>query len=457
VSGRRSGAGGAAAGGAGDGEQLAEHLLRDAEPRSGQLLVVLLCMSLNALDGFDITMMAVVAGDVAGALDLTPDRLGLVFSFALAGMMLGATLIAPLADRFGRRPVMLSCVLVVAASMLLTSTATQLWHFLLLRLVSGLGAGAVIASQAALTAEYSPERYRALSVAVATAGYPLGAVGTAAVAGWVVPAYGWQALFLLGGFLTLSFGLVCLRYLPESLKYLLVAQPPGALDAANRILARLELSPLQALPGKVPAAAQGAGMPSLRVLRVRRILTAELRGYTLTLWALFFFCFLTLYFLQSWLPRLLETAGHSAQTARLAFLLFNLGGVAGIITLGGLSLGFHLSRTIGLFLAIAAAGMLLFAMLSGSSVAALSLALLVGFVLQGGFVGLYAVSAKAYATTLRTTGIGWAIGVGRAGAVVGPLLVGYLVSYGADLALTCFLFSVPLFLASALAIRFPVR
>jgi AAHS family 4-hydroxybenzoate transporter-like MFS transporter len=175
VSGRRSGAGGAAAGGAGDGEQLAEHLLRDAEPRSGQLLVVLLCMSLNALDGFDITMMAVVAGDVAGALDLTPDRLGLVFSFALAGMMLGATLIAPLADRFGRRPVMLSCVLVVAASMLLTSTATQLWHFLLLRLVSGLGAGAVIASQAALTAEYSPERYRALSVAVATAGYPLGA------------------------------------------------------------------------------------------------------------------------------------------------------------------------------------------------------------------------------------------------------------------------------------------
>lgn len=437
-----------------DGEALAERLLHSSGAGNGQLLVVFLCLCLNALDGFDITMMAVVASEVAQALQLSADRLGLVFSFALAGMMLGATLIAPLADRFGRRPVMLSCVLVVAVSMLMTAAATQLWHFLLLRLISGLGAGAIIASQAALTSEYSPERYRALSVAAATAGYPLGAVGTALVAGWVLPEHGWQGLFLLGGVVTLCFGLVCLRYLPESLKYLLVAQPVGALDSANRILDRLGLGTLTVLPA---SGGEPGDEPTPEHRQVASLLTPELRGRTLTLWTLFFFCFLALYFLQSWLPRLLETAGHDAQTARTAFLLFNLGGVVGIVVLGGLSLGFHLSRTIGLFLGVASGGMLCLAMLSANAGAALVLALLVGFVLQGGFVGLYAVSAKAYPTSTRSTGIGWAVGVGRAGAVVGPLLVGYLVSFGTSLTQTFLIFSVPLLMASVLALRFPVR
>jgi benzoate transport len=438
-----------------DGEKLAETLLTATDRRSRQLLVVFLCMSLNALDGFDITMMAVVASDVADALSLTPDRLGLVFSFALAGMMLGAMLIAPLADRFGRRPLMLNCVLVVALSMLMTSVATQLWHFLLLRLISGLGAGAIIASQAALTSEYSPERYRALSVAMATAGYPVGAVATAAVAGWVLPAYGWQGLFLLGGVATLCVGLICMRYLPESLKYLLVAQPPGALKACNRILADLKLPALSALP-PISSTVRSHEAAAPRQLRVHSILTPALQQRTLTLWALFFFCFLTLYFLQSWLPRLVEIEGHSAQSARNAFLLFNLGGVVGIIALGGLSLGYHLSRTIGLFLGLAALLMLAFTLAVNSSPAILLISLLVGFLLQGGFVGLYAVSAKAYPTTARSTGIGWAIGVGRAGAVVGPLLVGYLVTMGAGLVGTSLTFTIPLLIASYLAMRLRV-
>jgi AAHS family 4-hydroxybenzoate transporter-like MFS transporter len=343
----------------------------------------------------------------------------------------------------------------VNSSMLMTSVATQLWHFLLLRLISGLGAGAIIASQAALTSEYSPERYRALSVAVATAGYPVGAVATAAVAGWVLPAYGWQGLFLLGGVVTLCVGLICMRYLPESLKYLLVAQPPGALKACNRILADLKLPVLSALPpisSTVPS--HEAAAP--QQLRVHSILTPALRQRTLTLWALFFFCFLTLYFLQSWLPRLVEIEGHSAQSARNAFLLFNLGGVVGIIALGGLSLGYHLSRTIGFFLGLAAILMLAFTLAVNSSPAILLISLLVGFLLQGGFVGLYAVSAKAYPTTARSTGIGWAIGVGRAGAVVGPLLVGYLVTMGAGLVGTSLTFTIPLLIASYLAMRLRV-
>jgi len=439
-------------------EQVAERLLNAAGPRSGQLLVVALCLCLNALDGFDITMMAVVASDVAEALSLSPQRLGLVFSFALAGMMLGATLLAPLADRYGRRPVMLCCILLVAGSMFMTAGATTLWQFLLLRLASGLGAGAIIASQAALTAEYSPEKYRALAVAVATAGYPLGAVATAALAGGIVSAHGWQALFLVGGAATLGFGLVCWLFLPESIKYLLAAQPRGALERCNRILERFRLARLDTLPpGGVAAATSPIG--GVPALRLGRILSPPLRARTLTLWALFFSCFLTLYFLQSWLPRLMETAGHSPEAARLAFLLFNLGGVIGIVALGGLSVGHHLSRTIGLFLAMAAVAMVLFALLQsrGPILQLLALALAIGVLLQGGFVGLYAVSAKAYPTTARSTGIGWAIGVGRAGAVVGPLLVGYLVALGLDLVGISLLFTLPLVLGSLYAFRLDVR
>jgi len=438
-------------------ELMVERLLNAAVHRRGQFLVVFLCLFINALDGFDITMMAVVASDVAKALVLSPDRLGLIFSCALAGMMIGAMLVAPLADRAGRRPVILTCIVLVATSMMMTSFATTLWQLLLLRLLSGIGAGAIIVLQAALTAEYSPERYRSLAIAVATSGYPLGAMATAVVAGAVLPSYGWQGLFMMGGLATLGFGLICWFLLPESLKYLLTVQPPGALARSNQIMGRLGIKALDELPSmSKPRSSQGTGYGS-GILTVRQLFSPALRTRTFSIWALFFSCFLTLYFLQSWLPRLMETAGYSPETARLAFLLFNLGGVLGIVVLGGLSVRYHLSQTIGIFLALAAASMVAFASMQGNTAALGILALLIGILLQGGFVGLYAVGAKAYPTSFRSTGIGWAIGVGRSGAVIGPVLVGFLLVWGLEITGAFLFFAVPLVVASLVALRLGVR
>ena len=168
--------------------QSSEDLSHDVIDRGGisfqQLLVVGLCFFFNMLDGFDITAMAVVASAVAGELSLTPDKLGWIFSFALAGMMGGAMFLAPISDIIGRRKMIIMAVALIGVSIIFTATASTLFEFILLRFISGLGAGAMLASQAALAAEYSPDKYKALSVAAGTSGYPMGAMMTSVIAGF---------------------------------------------------------------------------------------------------------------------------------------------------------------------------------------------------------------------------------------------------------------------------------
>ena len=175
---------------------LVAEVIDNGKVSTQQLLVVGLCLFFNMLDGFDITAMAVVASSVSTDLELTPDRLGWVFSFALAGMMAGAMLLAPVSDVIGRRALIIISVTLVGVSILFTANANSLIEFFVLRFISGVGAGAMLACQATLAAEYSPDKYRALSVAVVTSGYPMGAMMTSVVAGYVMPDYGWRLCFV---------------------------------------------------------------------------------------------------------------------------------------------------------------------------------------------------------------------------------------------------------------------
>ena len=204
---------------------LVAEVIDDGQISGQQILVVGLCMFFNMLDGFDITAMAVVAGAVSEELQLTADRLGLIFSFALAGMMAGAMLLAPVSDVIGRRKVIILSLILVCVSILFTANATTLSEFIALRFVSGLGAGAMLAFQATLAAEYSPENYRSLSVAATTAGYPLGAMMTSVVAGYIMPEYGWRGMFWFGGCVTLAMGFFAWSFIPESLMYLFDCRP----------------------------------------------------------------------------------------------------------------------------------------------------------------------------------------------------------------------------------------
>ncbi len=420
-----------------------------------QYLIVALCLFLNMLDGFDITAMAVVASAVSVELQLTPDRLGWIFSFALAGMMAGAMLLAPVSDVIGRRSMIIISVALVGVSILFTANATTLTEFIVLRFISGMGAGAMLACQATLAAEYSPEKYRAASVGVVTSGYPLGAMLTSVVAGYIMPDYGWRGMFWFGGTLTVAMVVVAYLLIPESLKYLFERRPDNALERVNAILKKLKKDTIAAMPDIAVGAERPRGGIIGNMLKLvstrERAGRLTLRAGTLILWTAFFLCFSTLYFLMSWIPKLMDDSGYDAAVGRNAFFLFNLGGVMGIYLIGYLSTRWKLTNLVFLLSFSSAVGMVVFALAPNQLNLLLGLILVIGILQQGGFTGLYATAAKLYPTEIRSTGIGWAIGLGRSGAVAGPAIAGYLIAAGFDMSANFFFFAVPMAIGGFIA------
>ena len=414
-----------------------------------QILVVALCMLFNALDGFDISAMSVVASAVAQELTLSPERLGWIFSFALAGMMAGAMLLAPLADRWGRRTVTIASMALVGVTILATASAETLGEFIALRFLSGIGAGAMLASQAALAAEYSPAKYRAAAVALVTSGYPLGAMMTSVVGGFVIPEFGWRGMFFVGGVTTIVMVVLAFLLLPESLKYLLERRPNKALDRANVILRKMGRDALAVLPEVVRAETQTS--PRFGILE------PGLRTKTLILWTAFLLTFSTLYFLMSWIPALVEGAGQTTEAGRDAFFLFNVGGVLGIYLMSFASTRWKLTNVVCVLSLAAGAAMVLFAGLPTELTLMMVLILLIGILQQGGFTGLYSTAAKLYPTEQRSTGVGWAIGLGRFGAVVGPAVAGYLLAAGFTISGVFFFFAVPMAVGGLEAYRLHVE
>jgi benzoate transport len=401
------------------------------------------------LDGFDITAMAVVASPVSVDLALTPDLLGWIFSFALAGMMVGAMALAPIADIIGRRALIILSLMIVGISVIMTSKVESLTPFMLLRFISGMGAGALLASQASLAAEYSPDKYRALSVAIVTAGYPTGAMMTSVVAGYILPEYGWRMMFLFGGVVTVSMVIVAWLMIPESLKYLIEKKPNNALEKINKILLKLNAPSINELP---PSNNDREVTVSM-IGNMRMLLSPKFRRLSLMLWTSFFCAFGTLYFLMSWIPKLMENAGYDMAVGRDAFLLFNLGGVIGIYLLGILSVKWKLTNLILNLSLVSAVSMIIFALVPNQLNILFILILLIGILQQSAFTGLYGVAAKAYPTEIRSTGVGWAIGLGRSGAVVGPAVAGYLILAGYDMSANFIFFALPMIVCGLIAYK----
>ena len=316
------------------------------------------------------------------------------------------------------------------------------------------GAGAMLACQATLAAEYSPEKYRAFSVAAVTSGYPLGAMSTSIVADLVMPEFGWRGMFWFGGGVTLAVGGVAWLLIPESLKFLFERRPENALRRVNDILRKLKKDTLDAMPEV--AAEERTGKAGF-IDSMLKLLEKRHRTATLTLWATFFLCFATLYFLMSWIPKLMEDSGYEASVGRRAFFLFNLGGVIGIYLLGILSIRWKLTNVVFVMLFSSAIGMAVFASAPDRLNALLIIIFFVGLLQQGGFTGLYGAAAKIYPTEVRTTGLGWAIGLGRFGAVVGPYVGGILIAMGISMEINFVIFAAPLLISGVIAYTLAVK
>ena len=402
-----------------------------------QYLVFAVCFLMNALDGMDVLVISYAAPVLAQEWAIAPASLGVVFSAGLLGMTAGAMFIAPYADLIGRRKMILLSVLLTGGGVFATSVAESLFVLTLLRFVSGLGIGAMLASVATMAAEFAPNRQRNLILGTVLAGYPIGATLFGLVAAEIIPQFGWRSIFVAAGITTLITFPIVWFLLPESLTFLLRTKPVDGLAKVNSILKRMGHSEVTELP-QAEGQIQARGVSSL--------FGEDLTRSTTLLWSAFFMCFAALYFLTSWIPKLASEAGLALELAIYAGAIFNFGAVIGIATSGYLSQLLGLRRTIAMFLMLAAAVMAAFGFAS-ESVLILILFAFIGFFVQGGFVGLYAVAARLYVTEVRTTGIGWAIGAGRTGAIVGPYIGGLLIAAGLGIAANFRWFALTLILA----------
>lgn len=402
-----------------------------------QYATIFVCFLMNILDGMDVLVISYCAPAIAKSWEVGPEALGVVFSAGLAGMTLGALLLAPFADQIGRKKMILLSAIIMGTGMYLTAYCTDVTQIVFLRFFSGIGIGSMLASTAALTAEYTPDSTKDFWVSLVISGYPVGAVLSGLVAAQIVPTKGWQMMFQLAGIASFVTIPIIWFLLSESLDFYLKKQPTNALSKANVILAKMGRPTLPELP-KV--------LDRRVALPVKKLVNSEFRIPTFQLWTALFLAFGSLYFLTSWIPKLAESTGLSLSLAIYAGTVFNVGAFFGIVTQGFFSSRIGLKKTIGLFFVLTALLMAIFKVFIGSDFLLFVFGLL-GFGLQGGFVGLYAVAARLYPTEFRTLGVGWAIGMGRLGAVIGPAAGGILIGMGLSMASNFMIFAVPTLLA----------
>ncbi|WEL57649.1 MFS transporter [Pseudomonas kermanshahensis] len=388
-----------------------------------QCLAIGICIVLNMIDGFDVLVMAFTAASVSAEWGLSGAQVGLLLSAGLFGMAAGSLFIAPWADRFGRRPLILFCLALSGVGMLLSALSQSPLQLALLRGLTGLGIGGILASSNVIASEYASKRWRGLAVSLQSTGYALGATLGGLLAVWLLGHWGWRSVFLFGGIVTVMVIPLVLLWLPESLDFLLARRPGNALARVNRLADKLGQPALSQLPPpaqSVPGAATG----------FRQLLTPDMRRTTLVIWLLFFLVMFGFYFVMSWTPKLLVAAGLSAQQGITGGVLLSVGGILGAALIGGLSSRWPLSRVLAMFMLVTA-GLLVLFVASGSSVtAALALGLLIGLFANGCVAGLYALSPVVYDASVRATGVGWGIGIGRIGAILSPTVAGVLLDGG---------------------------
>src|SRR5215831_523812 len=379
-----------------------------------------LCVLCLMVDGFSLQIIGFASPSLIREWKISAAAMGPVFSAALIGVLFGSLLFSALADRIGRRPVLIGVTLYYAVFTYLTARATSLEELIAIRFLAGIGLGGIMPNAMALAGEYAPAKSRVAIMMIVSSGFSAGAVVGGFASGWLIPHYGWRSVFLMGAAGALAVAALMGAFLPESIPFLLLREKsPAAVERWIRCLRSGSQSASDATAWYVGERGTN-GTPLVPLFRDGRTIG------TLLIWILNFMNLLNLYFLTNWLPTAFREIGFSNAIALRAGTILQIGGLLGGIILGLAvqRLGFvHVLTTIFLLgcLSIAAIGLpavplkLLF-----------MAAILAGFCIPGGQTGVNALAATYYPTDLRSTGIGAGLGVGRLGAILGPWIAGQL-------------------------------
>ncbi|MEN0105933.1 MAG: aromatic acid/H+ symport family MFS transporter [Pseudomonas sp.] len=413
-----------------------------------QWLMLLLLMFLLVTDGYDAQVISYVVPVLVQEWNLPAAAFGPVFSANLLGLTIGALLVSPLGDRIGIRRVLLGCVMLYAVLTLAMVLANSIGVLMAMRFVCGLGMGAAMPSTMALMAEYSPPRLRTVMVTMAAAGYSLGGVLGGLVAAAVMDTYGWHAVFLAGGVTPLLLLPFLFKYLPESLARLFADAPPYTrlMKITRRFM------PDWQVPAPTPVAAE-AKAPSTR-FPVLNLFRDGWARPTLFIWGTFLSGLVLTYFYLSWLPVLLKQSGMTTNAANVTTSLFLLSGVVGAVIMSYLADRLqNKTRVLAAMLAGAAIATVCIGRSQGHAEWLVVFVLVAGFCIIGAQLMLNSFTSSFYPSYARATGIGWAMGIGRCGSIMAPLLGSALLATNTPVEQIFYVFVAPAVTAMVLILQ----
>ncbi|TCU15631.1 AAHS family benzoate transporter-like MFS transporter [Rhizobium azibense] len=406
----------------------------DTSPFGGfQWMVVALCGLLLIVDGYDVFVAGTVLPTLITEWGLSKPQAGTLQAWALFGMMFGALIFGSLADRIGRKKGIAISFLLFTISTMLTGFASSPTQFMIFRFFAGLGCGGLMPNAVALMNEYAPKRLRGTMVALMFSGYSVGGMVAAGLGIGVIPQFGWKPMFFVAAIPLLMLPAILWK-LPESLGFLI---RQGRQEQAKAIYAKI--SPSFALASDdrlIFSEIKGASASVLELFRHQRTVR------TVMLWVAFFCCLLLVYLLSSWLPKVLQEAGYAERASLLSLFSLNFGGMVGAIAGGWLGDRFGLPKVVIAFFMVAAVSIALIGYNPPSGILFL-LVFVAGATSIGTQILLYASVAQLYNLSVRSTGLGWASGVGRIGAIVGPTLGGFLLAQQLPLQQNFLIFAVP--------------
>lgn len=386
-----------------------------------QIIIVAITVGLNALDGFDVMSISFASPGISAEWGITQAQLGFVLSMELIGMALGSIILGNVADKFGRRPTILGCLVVMTIGMYMVTTTSSIVELSLWRIMTGLGIGGMLAAINAVAAEFSNDKRRHMSISIMAIGYPIGGVLGGSIASWLLGYYDdWRWVFYFGTAVTLVFIPIVYFWMPESVFWLARKQPAGALERINKTMARLGHAVQAALPTVTEESKAQSGGDIFKPLMLRT---------TIVVTAAYFLHITTFYFILKWVPKLVVDMGFTASSAGGVLVWASVGGAVGGGLFGILTNKFDLKKlTIGSMLLGAC-----FTALFGRTPADLAtmslLVALAGVFTNGAIVGMYALLAQVFPTHARATGTGFAVGVGRGGSVLSPIIAGFLLQF----------------------------